>query len=160
LADAFAWTGDREKARQYWEAAVTASKDEYYKIVNRRDYANFLFASGNVGAGREQYKIALDLSPISDDTSKYMTGYTYKMWGFNERAVGNELSAKDYFDRSAEAYKTISIEGMRAFAMTDLEQARQTPSATIPAPKPGEPPPGPAIPDWAEMLKSVSPGKP
>ena len=160
LADAFAWTGDRQKAHQYWEAAITASKDEYYETVNRRDFANFLFASGNVGAGREQYKKALDLSPISDDTSKYMTGYTYRMWGWNERAAGNELSAKDYFDKAAEAYRTISVEGMRAFLMAELDQARQTQSTAIPEPKPGQPPLGPMTTDWAAaLLKSSGTGE-
>jgi tetratricopeptide (TPR) repeat protein len=160
LADAFNWTGDRQKARQYWENAIATSKDQYYEIVNRRDYANFLFLSGNVGAGREQYKKALELSPITDDTSKYMTGHTYRMWGWNERAAGNELTAKEYYDKAAEAYTTISVEGMRAFAMADLEQARLTTSAAIPSPKPGEVPPGPAIADPTQMLKPVSPGTP
>jgi len=160
LADAFNWTGDRQKARQFWENAIAASKDEYYGIVNRRDYANFLFLSGNVGAGREQYKKALELSPISDDTSKYTTGYTYRMWSWNERAAGNELTATEYYNKAAEAYTTISVEGMRAYAMADLEHARLTTSTTTPPPRLSEAPPSPAIPDRAEMLKSFSRGKP
>src|SRR5271166_6754475 len=104
--------------------AIAASKDRYYEIINRRDFANFLFLNGNVGEGRDQYKKALDLSPISDDVSKYQTGYTYRMWGWNERAAGNELSARDYFDRAAEAFRTISVEGVRASALADLDQVR------------------------------------
>jgi len=139
LADAFAWTGDRQKGKQYWEAAIAASKDRYYEIINRRDFANFLFLNGNVGEGRDQYKKALDLSPISDDVSKYQTGYTYRMWGWNERAAGNELSARDYFDRAAEAFRTISVEGVRASALADLDQVRNTPPTAVPQPMPGEP---------------------
>ncbi|HYM72369.1 MAG TPA: hypothetical protein VET89_05265 [Stellaceae bacterium] len=125
VADAFAWTGDQQKARQYWDTAISSSKDRYYEIINRRDYANFLFTYGSVGEGRDQYRRALNLSPVSDDTSKYLTGYTYRMWGVSEHAAGNELSAKECFDKAAEAYGTIAVSGFRAFALADLDQMRQ-----------------------------------
>jgi len=75
IADAFGWTGDQQKARQYWEVSISNSRDKYYEIINRRDYANVLFTFGSVGEGRDQYEKALKLSPISDDTSKNLTGY-------------------------------------------------------------------------------------
>lgn len=139
LADAFAWIGDHQKGYQYWEAAIAASRDTYYEIINRRDFANFLFATGNVGLGRDQYKKALDLSPITNDISKNQTGYTYRSWAWNERVAGNELSANDYFNKSAEAYNTISVEGIRAFVIAELNKIRATPSTAIPRLKPGEP---------------------
>ncbi len=150
IADSFAWTGDQKKATQYWEIALTASKDRYYEILNRRSYANYLFTTGNVGAGREQYKKALNLSPVSDDFSKYDTGYTYRMWGVNERGTGNDVSAKDCFDKAAEAYKTISVDGIRATALADLNRMRQLAPSAIPEPQPGDPPPSPRI---AEIAK-------
>jgi tetratricopeptide (TPR) repeat protein len=153
IAGAFAWTGDQQKGLQYWEAAIAKSKDRYYEIVNRRDYANFLFTIGNIGAGRDQYKKAIDLSPISDDTSKYTTGYTYRMWGVNERAMGNDLSAKEYFDRAAEAYKAISVEGFRALALADLDRLQQMSSKAISELQPGQPPPTP-------IVKSIGDAKP
>jgi type II secretory pathway pseudopilin PulG len=125
IADAFGWTGDQQKARQYWDKAIYNSKDSYYEIINRRDYANFLFTYGSIGEGRDQYKRALELSPINDDTSKYMTGYTYRMWGVNERGAGNEMTSKEYFDKVAEAYGTIALNGFRTFALNDLELARK-----------------------------------
>jgi tetratricopeptide (TPR) repeat protein len=146
IASAFAWTGDQHKATQYWESAISASKDKYSQIVNRRDYAHYLFTTGNVGEGRNQYIKALELSPVADDWSKHTTGYTYRMWGVNEHMTGNDVSAQDCFNKAAEAYRTISLERIRTFGLVDLERARQRASGAIPEPRPGEPPIGPTVP--------------
>jgi Tfp pilus assembly protein PilF len=146
IASAFAWTGDQHKATQYWESAISASKDKYSEIVNRRDYAHYLFTTGNVGEGRNQYRKALELSPVSDDWSKQATGYTYRMWAVNEQITGNDVSAKDCFDRASEAYRTISLDTIRTFGLADIERARKFASGPIPEPRPGEPPIGPTVP--------------
>ncbi len=125
IADAFAWTGDQIKAQEYWRAAVSNSKDRHYEILNRRQFANYLFTIGDLGAGRDQYKRALELTPVKDDYSKYMTGYTYRMWAVNEAQVGNGKSASDHFELAEEAYKTISVEMMRNEAFADLDKMRK-----------------------------------
>jgi hypothetical protein len=150
IADAFGWTGDQQKGTQYWETAIAAPKDKYYEAQNRQRFADYLFRNGNIGAGSDQYRKVLELYPIRDDLSKYVTGFTHRMWGVNERQSGNETSAKENFDRAAEAYKTISIEGYRAFALADLDRARQIASSSALQPSAGEPSPSVSITQFAE----------
>jgi hypothetical protein len=60
------------------------------------------------------------------------------MWGVNERAAGNERTVTDYFDKAAEAYGTIGVAGLKAYAMADLDEMRRSPSEATNQLKPGE----------------------
>jgi hypothetical protein len=125
IADAFGWTGDQAQALKFWEITIRQSKDNYYAILNRRTFATYLFRIGNVGGGRDQYKTALTLSPVADDNSKYMTGYTYGMWGYDELSLGNRKSAADLFASADEAFSTMSAEQSKKYGLQKLEAGKQ-----------------------------------
>jgi tetratricopeptide (TPR) repeat protein len=127
IADAFGWTGDQTQALKLWEITINRSKDNYYAMLNRRTFANYLFRIGNVGGGREQYKIALSLSPPNDDYSKFTTGWIYGMWGYDELALGNRKSATDLFGSADEAFSTMSVsaEQLRQYGWQKLQAGKQ-----------------------------------
>jgi hypothetical protein len=125
IADAFSWTGDQSQALKFWDVTINHSKDAYYEILNRRSFANYLFKLGNAGGGRDQYQLALKLSPVKDDNSKYMTGFTYGMWAYDELSLGNRRSASERFDNAVEAFTTISVEQVKKYALQLLDDGRQ-----------------------------------
>jgi hypothetical protein len=125
IADAFSWTGDQSQALKFWDVTISHSKDAYYEILNRRSFANYLFKLGNAGGGREQYKLALGLSPVKDDNSKFMTGFTYGMWAYDELSLGNRRSAQELFDNAEEAFTTLSVEQAKKHALQLLDDGRK-----------------------------------
>ncbi len=153
VADAFGWTGDQPKALQYQNAAIEKSKeisrsdDKHSEVFNRRSFANYLFTIGNVGAGREQYESALRLTPVKDDYSKYVTGYTHRMWGTSEGYASFPDEANDHFNKAEATYKTISNENIKNPALNDIAQVRQAIQyrGNVPI-KPGSLPMGPTGP--------------
>lgn len=131
--------------------------DNYYAILNRRTFANYLFRIGNVGGGREQYKSALNLSPITDDYSKFTTGWTYGMWGYDELSLGNRKSATDLFGSAEEAFSTMSVsaEQLKQYGWQKLKAGKEALNQPATGLAPGATSMNPALP-IAEPSRTVA----
>ncbi|MGC1886086.1 MAG: hypothetical protein WA709_08320 [Stellaceae bacterium] len=90
IAETFSGTGDHASATQYWEAAIHRVQNKNLEVQYRRNYATYLFGTGNIGAGRQEFQRAIDLFPESDDISQAQNGATYKFWGLNELRAKNK----------------------------------------------------------------------
>lgn len=120
IAETFSGTGDHASATQYWEAAIHRVQNKNLEVQYRRNYATYLFGTGNIGAGRQEFQRAIDLFPESDDISQAQNGATYKFWGLNELRAKNKTMSDNYFAYAEDSYKSISRDDIKAPVLADL----------------------------------------
>jgi tetratricopeptide (TPR) repeat protein len=161
IASSLGATGDQHKAMEFWDKAVKTSKERFYEVKNRQDFAVYLFAIGELEKGRDEFKKTLSIASGGDDISKYMTGYTYMLQGMSERAVAYNENATRYFGDAQQAFNTISnsAAGQRAAALADLAQFQLAESNVIPKLVTGAPSssPSPQIANrWDDLMKSAA----
>jgi hypothetical protein len=161
IASSLGATGDQHKAMELWDKAIKTSKERFYEVKNRQDFAAFLFGIGELEKGRDEFKKTLSVASGGDDVSKYMTGYTYMLQGACERVVGYNESATRYFLDAQQALNTISnsAAGMRAAALAELEQFRLADATGLPKLVPGAPPPNltpQTTNTWNELVQSAA----
>jgi tetratricopeptide (TPR) repeat protein len=135
VAQALDIVGDIPEADRYWQDAVGASPSDYYRIVNKRGYADFLFRQGRHQAGRKQYEEAASILDNDSDFNKWTNGYTYQMW-FNSEVWNIPAPhgrADECFRDAKSLYESISSAGTKANCLQSLEAARLlVPSAPVP----------------------------
>jgi tetratricopeptide (TPR) repeat protein len=128
VANALSIVGDFPLAESLWKKAIDESPNEYYKIINKRSFANFQFNQGRHEAGRKQYEEALQIWDNSTDFNKFTNGYSYQMWLVSEissfSAANNE--SEIYYKRAKSLFESISNVAMRNHALSGLENARIT----------------------------------
>lgn len=108
IAQGLVLAGDILLADTYFQRAIEKSANAFYKVVNTRSYANFLFNQGKHQQGREFYQKALDIVTNDSDFHKSTNAYTYQMWMVSEanhrmweEAERNYLLAKRLFESLA-----------------------------------------------------------
>lgn len=134
LAQALDVVGDSPAADQNWQAAVQASPSPYYRIINKRGYADFLFRQGRHEAGRNEYEEALSLWENSSDFKKATNGYTYQMWFVSEawNLPAPHGRAEDCYRNALALLESISSSWMRAHFQHGLRAAVQaSPAASL-----------------------------
>ena len=108
----------------YWKRAVENAQTEFYKIINMRGYADYLFNQGNHEAGRAQYEGALEFFSNDTDFHKFTNGHTYRMWYFSESTHVSKRLAEQYFERAKGIYESISNEYTRNVGLSDLNSVK------------------------------------
>jgi len=151
IALGLAQIGDVDTAQKYWELGIAKSPSDFYRIVNLRGYASFLFIQGNCEAGAVQYQNALKIWNDDQDFHKYHNGYTYQMWFVSEMQTrGMSPQANQYYERAKQLFESISNPGGRMSALEALEMARSSlmmgysvPPTSAPLTSPMQPPNNP-----------------
>lgn len=123
IAQALDIVGDSPVADQYWQEAVKTSPSDYYRIVNKRGYADFLIRQGRHQAGRKQYQEALEIWDNSSDFQKFTNGYTYQMWFYSEvwNLPAPHGRAEDCYRNAKSIYESISSAPAKSSALKALE---------------------------------------
>jgi tetratricopeptide (TPR) repeat protein len=126
IAQALDVVGDIPEADRNWQAAVAASPSDYYKIVNKRGYADFLFRQGRHQPGRKQYEESLGILDNNSDFNKWTNGYSYQMWFVSEvmNIPAPHGRAEDCYKNAVGLYELISSPIAKANCLRSLEAAR------------------------------------
>ncbi|HEX8456474.1 MAG TPA: hypothetical protein VF656_04055 [Pyrinomonadaceae bacterium] len=125
VAQSLTSAGDLPLADEYWRRAINASPSDYYKVLNRRGYAHFLFTQGRYEAGRKQFQEAVTVLDDTTDFNKLTNGYTYQGWMVSEAGVRQYDEAKRWYERSKATYESIANPAMKKDPLVSLEQARK-----------------------------------
>ena len=123
IAQGLVIVGDNLLADNYWRKAVETSPTNFYKVVNLRGYADFLFRQGSHELARESYQKSLKVFKTDTDYNKATNGYTYQMWMNSELQNGLYQEAKNHFDRAKGLYESISNPDMKMRNLESLNQA-------------------------------------
>ena len=135
IGTGLAQSGDALNAEKYWQKAVESAREPYYKIINLRGYADFLFTQGQFEAGGVRYQEALNIWSSDTDFRKYTNGYTYQMWFVSyAQVLGFGSEAQQYYERARQLFTNISGTNQRLSALNALETARQALMAGMPTP--------------------------
>ena len=123
IAQGLMIVGDIVLADQYMRIATEKSPSDFYKTVNLRGYANFLFGQGKHELGREMYQDALDLFNNDTDFNKQTNAYTYQMWMVSEGFNGFIQDAEKQYQRASSIANSISLESWKLNVVRSIEQA-------------------------------------
>ncbi len=132
LATALSLVSD-PSAEQYWLKAIARAPTPFYKVVNTRGYADYLFNTGRAKDGRGKYEEALGMLKGEDDWTRYSDGFTLRMWGVSETGVGAHREAEDIWKRAEDQFNRIGRDEMRRWALHDLENMRSGGLNALPA---------------------------
>jgi tetratricopeptide (TPR) repeat protein len=124
IAQGLTLAGDNLLADSFMQAAILKSPSDFYKIINLRGYADFLFRQGKHETGREKYRESLNLFDNSTDFNKATNGYTYKMWMASEFYSGFSAEAESHYQRALGLYNSISNGMMKTHNLNRIMQAR------------------------------------
>jgi tetratricopeptide (TPR) repeat protein len=124
LATALAHLGDLGPADRYWSQAVKRTTEPYFAAIARRGYAGFLFATGDVERGRDQFDQALEVLSGDGDYNAYTAGVTHLMWASGEADARALDRARQQLAEAGRAFSSIDALGLRARADADLAAAR------------------------------------
>lgn len=127
VAQALNIVGDIPQADKFFQQAIKASPSDFYKIINLRMYADFLFRQGKHQPGRKIFEDALGIFDNDSDFNKATNGYTYQMWFVSE--VWNIPSphgqAEECYKNARGLIESISATTYRVNFLQSLESARK-----------------------------------
>ena len=124
IAQGLVMAGDSAAADDYWKKAISAAPNSFYKIVNTRSYADFLFNQGKHETGRSLYQNALAMVDNDTDHNKYTNGFTYQMWMVSESNHRFWEEADGNYNRGRRIFESISNPYLKEGALAAIEQAR------------------------------------
>jgi tetratricopeptide (TPR) repeat protein len=140
LATAMVDVGDFDGAGTFFQKAIDASFNNYYRSMATRSLAYFLFSQHRFDEGRQQYEKAIALLPVQSNQVHYTNGTTYQQWAWNELYVANSPERSERLIATARAeFSAIDNPLIQSNALKMLEtalmnpQVQPTPSLT---PKP------------------------
>lgn len=123
VAQGLSLAGDYPLAKEHWRKAIDRSPSEFYRILNTRAYAGFLFGQGEHEAGRASYQQALNLVRNGDDFEKYTNGYTYQHWMGSEAQERFSEEAEKYYRMARRTFELIASPTLRFNSLAGLESA-------------------------------------
>jgi len=127
VAQALNIVGDMPQADNFFQQAIKASPSDFYKIINLRMYAEFLFQQGKHQQGRKVFEDALGIFDNNSDFNKAANGYTYQVWFISE--VWNIPSphgqAEECYKNARGLMESISSSTYRMNLLQSLETARK-----------------------------------
>jgi tetratricopeptide (TPR) repeat protein len=121
--------GDQLQAEAFYEKAIKASPSPYYKVLNTRAYAGFLFHQGKYQMGRNTFQQALEILSDDSEFTKYTNGFTYQMWMVSEFNSHFGEEAERYFNQAKRLFEKVSSPVFRESVIRGLEKAREGSSA-------------------------------
>lgn len=124
IAQGLMIVGDNVLADTYMQNAIRKSPSDFYRIINLRGYADFLFGQGKHELAREKYHEALKVFNNDTDFNKMTNGYTYQMWMNSEFYNGFPAEAELQYQRALNAYNSISNRTIKASNLNNLSQVR------------------------------------
>jgi tetratricopeptide (TPR) repeat protein len=141
MAQAFGAVGDTAQAALYWTRACDSAQRPFYRAINRRLYAAYLFTLGRPDEGRALYKSAIsdlrDAAPQADDQLYSGIGWIYEDWMLSEARRGFSDQAREVKRRAQETYGKIADPQLREWSVAHLERTGQwltvAPEAATPA---------------------------
>lgn len=124
LAVAHADSGDLLRAESYYEKAIVASRDDYYRSIATRSLAVFLFQQHRLAEARRNFEFAIGLL-LDRDQAHYAKGITYQTWGLCERDIANEVDRAKYcFYQAEKQFAAIENVMARNNCLTALQAAK------------------------------------
>lgn len=140
LAQTLVLAGDPAQAEVYWQRAIEASSNDFYRVVNTRMYADYLFRQGRYDEGRRQYASVLRVEESDSDTQKMTNAFTCQMWMVNEIGEGFPENGEHHRRRAESILRSVSVAGPMASALEGLRLAHETVSRAVVSPAPVGPP--------------------
>ena len=133
-AQALTVSGDNISAEFFWKKSIEKPPSKFYKAINKRGYADFLFITGNHELGRREYGEALLILEDNTDFNKSTNISTLQMWFVNEMQIFNFDEAERWYRRAKALCESISNPILKKNMSTALEQARKdvSPSPGVP----------------------------
>jgi tetratricopeptide (TPR) repeat protein len=129
IAQGLVIAGDQLQAEAFYEKAIKASPSPYYKVVNTRVYADFLFRQGKYQMGRNTYQQALGVLNDDSEFTKYTNGFTCQMWMVSEFNSRFEEEAERYYNQARRLFEKLSNPVFKESIIRGLEKAREGSSA-------------------------------
>ncbi|MGI9045252.1 MAG: hypothetical protein ACR2FI_00360 [Burkholderiales bacterium] len=111
-------------AEDFWKRAIRASPNEYFKSLNIRGYADFLFQVERQELGRKHYQQALDLLDNDTDFNKYSNAYTHQLWMSSEASNGFNEKADIHYGYAKQLFESVSHPRRKQEGLTGLEQLK------------------------------------
>jgi hypothetical protein len=101
MALAYDGLGNKAKAEEYWQQAISSASTPAQKHINQRDYATFLFNHNQPEEGRDFFEKSLVI-PVADtdDEQRYIAD-TYLIWA---KLEGNFANNSEFERLIREAY--------------------------------------------------------
>jgi tetratricopeptide (TPR) repeat protein len=124
IAQGLTLVGDNVLADTYMQNAISKSPSNFYRIINLRGYADFLFRQGRHELAREKYQEAVKIFDNNTDFNKATNGYTYQMWMNSEYYSGFSSESDSHYQRAIGIYNSISNQMMKTYNINSLGQAR------------------------------------
>ncbi|NTU50150.1 MAG: hypothetical protein HGA87_04575 [Desulfobulbaceae bacterium] len=124
IAQGLTLVGDNVLADTYMQNAISKSPSDFYRIINLRGYADFLFRQGRHELAREKYQEAAKIFDNNTDFNKATNGYTYQMWMNSEFYSGFSSESDSHYQRALGIYNSISNQMMKTYNINSLGQAR------------------------------------
>ena len=124
IAQGLTLVGDNVLADTFMQHAISKSPSDFYRIINLRGYADFLFRQGRHEPAREKYQEAVKIFDNDTDFNKATNGYTYQMWMSSEFYSGFASESESHYQRALGIYNSISNQMMKAYNINSLGQAR------------------------------------
>jgi hypothetical protein len=104
---------DPIESRQYYEKAIRAARTPYYRILARRGYGSYLFASGDDEGGANQFSTAISELTQAGDEGHAMRCDLYGLWAFYEQKAGHAEAAQDKSERAQYELNQIQNQALR-----------------------------------------------
>ena len=123
IAQGLMIVGDNELADRYMLTATEKSPSDFYKIINLRGYADFLFRQGKHESGRNAYQKSLEIFDNDTDFNKLTNAYTYQMWMVSEAWNGFPQEAERHYQRASNLANSISSKTRNSNVIRQIEQA-------------------------------------
>ena len=100
------------EAENFHQKSIEKAKntnDNYSQALTTRAYASFLFSTGRITDGRNQYKNSISLLQNlnikgNSDLIPSSIGYTYQQQGISELSIGEIDNAKKYFIKAEKEF--------------------------------------------------------
>lgn len=117
-------SGNQLLAEEFWKKGIQASPNKYFKNINTRGYADFLFQVERQELGRKQYQQALDLLDNDTDFNKYANAYTHQLWMRSEASNGFDENADIHYGCAKQLFQSVSHPRRKQEGLTGLEQLK------------------------------------
>ena len=124
IAQGLTLVGDNVLADTYMQNAISKSPSNFYRIINLRGYADFLFRQGRHEFAREKYQEAVKIFDNDTDFNKATNGYTYQMWMNSEFYSGFSSESESHYQRALGIYNSISNQMIKIYNINSIGQAR------------------------------------
>lgn len=133
IARAFVDAGDDPEAFLYYEKAIAAAPDAFYKATNLRGYGRVLIRAGRVEEGRQRFEEALTLVSEGSDSAHWFRAETLQRWAQIEAWREDRPFAEQLLERARTEYSAIKFPPRCSEGLANLAHMRK---AISPTPKP------------------------